>query len=67
MSRKYLHRQRQLERIEAQAVIPPSLEAAFAQIENLDAMHPSSRGQTFGAMIHPAAHEQRARMTQDAS
>jgi hypothetical protein len=34
--------------------LPPSLEAAFAQIENLDAMHPSSRGQAFGAMIYPA-------------
>ena len=55
----------QLERIEDRAVIPPSLEEAFEAVENLDAMHPSSRGQTFGAMIHPAAHEQRARMTQD--
>ena len=45
--------------------LPPSLVEAFEAVENLDAMHPSSRGQTFGAMIHPAAHEQRARMTQD--
>jgi hypothetical protein len=47
--------------------LPPSLDEAFAEIENLDAMHPSSRGQAFGAMIHPASHDRRARMTQDAS
>jgi hypothetical protein len=50
MSRKYLHRQRQLERIEVRAVIPPSLAEAFEAVENLDARHPSARGTTFGAI-----------------
>jgi hypothetical protein len=45
--------------------LPPSLEKAFEAVENLDAMHPSSRGQAFGAMIHSASHDRRARMTQD--
>ena len=43
------------------AEIPPSLQEAFSELENLDAMHPSSRGQAFGAMIYPASHEHRAR------
>jgi hypothetical protein len=52
----------ELERIEARAVIPPpSLERAFLAIEQLDQRHPESRGQTFGAMFHPARHEQRSR------
>ena len=33
--------------------LPESLEQAFEAVENLDAMHPSSRGQAFGAIIHP--------------
>jgi len=41
--------------------LPESLECAFEAVENLDAMHPSSRGQAFGAMIYPASHEHRAR------
>jgi len=41
--------------------LPPSLEQAFQQIENLDAMHPSSRGQSFGSIIRPTGNENRTR------
>jgi len=44
--------------------LPPSLEEAFEAVANLESCHPSSRGQAFGAMIHPASHDRRARMTQ---
>ena len=41
----------ELARLESMpADIPPSLEEAFEEIENLDAMHPSACGQAFGAL-----------------
>ena len=46
---------RQLERIEAQAVIPSSLEEAFQKVQNLEAMHPHSRGTSYGAILTAAA------------
>ena len=44
----------QLARIE-QAPLPPSLAEAFEAVENLDARHPSSRGQAFGSIVRPAS------------
>jgi hypothetical protein len=32
--------------------LPESLAEAFEAVENLDAMHPASRGQTFGAVLN---------------
>ena len=57
----------QLERIEDRAVIPPSLETAFAEIEQLDARHPEARGTTYGGIRSAETRDHRARMTQDAS
>jgi hypothetical protein len=55
-----------LERLESlPAVVAPSLEEAFAEIENLDARHPSARETTFGAIIHPARHGNRSTLAQD--
>jgi len=58
MSRRARERR---ERAMKETPLPESLECAFEAVENLDAMHPSSRGQAFGAMIYPASHEHRAR------
>lgn len=55
----------QLERIEDRAVIPPSLAEAFAEIEQLDARHPESRGSTYAAIRQHESRCHRARMTQD--
>jgi len=44
--------QREIERLESMpAVFPPSLAEAFEAVENLDAKHPTSRGQTFAGII----------------
>jgi len=45
--------------------LPPSLEVAFEQIEQLDQCHPESRGQTFAGMILPASRANGARTAQD--
>lgn len=45
--------QRRLKTLEA-STLPPELEEAFEAVENLDAMHPSSRGQAFGSIIRQA-------------
>jgi len=45
--------------------LPESLERAFEAVENLDAMHPTSRGQHPGAMFHPPDYANRSAMTQE--
>jgi len=45
--------------------LPESLEQAFEAVENLDAMHPSSRGQAFGSIIAPQGHANRSTLTQE--
>jgi hypothetical protein len=54
-----------LSRLESRpAEIPMSLEAAFAEIEQLDARHPEARGTNYGAIIHPQGHADAPRMSQ---
>ena len=62
-TRRTLQKLARLESMPAE--IPRSLEAAFEAVENLDAMHPTSRGQMYGAIIQPPDRANAPRMTQD--
>ena len=57
---------RQLERLESMpAKIPPSLEEAFAEIEQLDARHPEARGTNYGAIRTAEARANRSTLGHD--
>lgn len=61
------HREKRLARLKQLETmpLPPSLEEAFEAIANLDAMHPTSRGQTFGGILRPPDRANRSTLAQD--
>jgi hypothetical protein len=61
------HREKRLARLKQLELqpLPPSLEEAFEAVENLDTMHPSSRGQSFGSIIRPPDRAVARRMAHD--